>query len=625
MHLDQGRRVGVDPVGEVRQRGAAGQPDDVAVAARDLHAADGRRRHVVELLPPLLLALAAADRTPAATAAERTGRAAAATAAAATGTATGAAAEAATGRRRHRRDRRGHRHRRRHRHRRPDRRDDRHRRRHRDRRGSRHRRRDGRTPAAAGTAGRRDRPDGGPPAGRPGIMPGLGRGPPGPGPGRGPGRGPPGPAEPPGRAPPGPGRGAAGTRRRTRDRPDPDAGHRRTRARAAGGRGGRPGVGPWLTPKGLLPGPRGRPRGQAGRAGLLPAGRGRTRGRARGRAGRRGAGRARPAGGRPASGPGGRAGGGRRPLGRAGPAPGSAGPAGPAGPERPNGRTRLGAAGGRSGRPPWPPAGGPGRGPGPGAPARRPGRGPGVGAPSPVGLPAAGGNASLSRRATGGSIVEDALLTNSPISLSLARTTLLSTPSSFASSCTRALPATGLLVRSRAAARSAQLVGEHTHRWRFIGCSCRFDLPDLVGGRAPCPTSGVASETRCATYSRTVAASSGRSRAMRGRTPGAAPRDRGTRDPGAGRHLDQATDDVGRARAGDRPDPPPPRHATARRPANGSGSRRRCARAPTTSDGPRTVYPAGTASRRHPAAGHIPPRAGTETANHRTPSRTGHP
>src|SRR6185312_566558 len=97
-HLDQRRRVSVDPVGEVGQRGAAGQPDDVAVAARDLHAADGGSRHVVELLPPLLLALAAADRTPAATAAERTGRTAAATATAATGTATGTAAEATTGR-----------------------------------------------------------------------------------------------------------------------------------------------------------------------------------------------------------------------------------------------------------------------------------------------------------------------------------------------------------------------------------------------------------------------------------------------------------------------------------------------------------------------------------------------
>jgi len=47
---------------------------------------------------------------------------------------------------------------------------------------------------------------------------------------------------------------------------------------------------------------------------------------------------------------------------------------------------------------------------------------------------AGAGNCSRSRRATGGSMVDDALLTNSPISLSLARTVLLSSPSSFASS-----------------------------------------------------------------------------------------------------------------------------------------------------------------------------------------------
>jgi hypothetical protein len=53
--------------------------------------------------------------------------------------------------------------------------------------------------------------------------------------------------------------------------------------------------------------------------------------------------------------------------------------------------------------------------------------------------------ASRSRRATGASTVLDADFTYSPISCSLASTVLLSTPSSFASSCTRALPATALL------------------------------------------------------------------------------------------------------------------------------------------------------------------------------------
>jgi hypothetical protein len=62
------------------------------------------------------------------------------------------------------------------------------------------------------------------------------------------------------------------------------------------------------------------------------------------------------------------------------------------------------------------------------------------------------GYASRNLRATGASTVEDADFTNSPCSLSFARTSLLVTPSSFASSCTRALPATALLVRVRPAA-----------------------------------------------------------------------------------------------------------------------------------------------------------------------------
>ena len=63
-------------------------------------------------------------------------------------------------------------------------------------------------------------------------------------------------------------------------------------------------------------------------------------------------------------------------------------------------------------------------------------------APEP---PLPDGNESRSLRATGASTVEDADLTNSPRSLSLVSTSLLVTPSSFASSCTRALPATALL------------------------------------------------------------------------------------------------------------------------------------------------------------------------------------
>jgi hypothetical protein len=56
------------------------------------------------------------------------------------------------------------------------------------------------------------------------------------------------------------------------------------------------------------------------------------------------------------------------------------------------------------------------------------------------------GNESRNLRATGASTVEDADFTNSPRSFSLASTSLLVTPSSLASSCTRALPATALLI-----------------------------------------------------------------------------------------------------------------------------------------------------------------------------------
>ena len=55
---------------------------------------------------------------------------------------------------------------------------------------------------------------------------------------------------------------------------------------------------------------------------------------------------------------------------------------------------------------------------------------------------AAGGMASRSRRATGASTVDDADFTNSPMSCSLARTSLLVTPSSLASSWTRTFDTT---------------------------------------------------------------------------------------------------------------------------------------------------------------------------------------
>ena len=94
-HLHQRCRVGTDLVGEVAQRGAAGEPDGLALALADAHAADGGRLHLVEFLTLRALALAS---TPgrAAGATERALRAAAAATTGTAGTTTGAA-EAATG------------------------------------------------------------------------------------------------------------------------------------------------------------------------------------------------------------------------------------------------------------------------------------------------------------------------------------------------------------------------------------------------------------------------------------------------------------------------------------------------------------------------------------------------
>src|SRR5215469_16353480 len=100
-HLDERGRVHPDLVGEVTQRRAPGQPDDLAVPARDLHPADRGRLHVVELLAPLLARLAAARGTPAGTPDRALGAAATApaagTAAATTNTGTGATAGAPSG------------------------------------------------------------------------------------------------------------------------------------------------------------------------------------------------------------------------------------------------------------------------------------------------------------------------------------------------------------------------------------------------------------------------------------------------------------------------------------------------------------------------------------------------
>ncbi len=83
-------------------------------------------------------------------------------------------------------------------------------------------------------------------------------------------------------------------------------------------------------------------------------------------------------------------------------------------------------------------------------------------------------NDSRRRRATGASTVDDADFTNSPCSLSRARTSLLVTPSSLANSCTRALPAATDISISRGDSgrrRASGLAMTHGHR-DFTVCSC---------------------------------------------------------------------------------------------------------------------------------------------------------
>lgn len=103
----------------------------------------------------------------------------------------------------------------------------------------------------------------------------------------------------------------------------------------------------------------------------------------------------------------------------------------------------------------------------------------GLAAPPPADLPPP--NDSRSRRATGASTVDDADLTNSPCSVSRARTSLLVTPSSLANSCTRALPATTSPVyEATVVGRASGLAMTHGHR-DFTVCSCSL-LPVLLHG-----------------------------------------------------------------------------------------------------------------------------------------------
>jgi hypothetical protein len=91
------------------------------------------------------------------------------------------------------------------------------------------------------------------------------------------------------------------------------------------------------------------------------------------------------------------------------------------------------------------------------------------------------GNASLSLRTTGASTVEDALLTNSPWSFNHCKSALLSIPNSFASSWTRALPATVLLVLAGETSEKLRRPNQPGYRDMLIGKTRR----EARSSRAP--------------------------------------------------------------------------------------------------------------------------------------------
>ena len=99
-------------------------------------------------------------------------------------------------------------------------------------------------------------------------------------------------------------------------------------------------------------------------------------------------------------------------------------------------------------------------------------------------------NDSRRRRATGASTVDEADLTNSPCSLRRARTSLLVTPSSFANSCTRALPVATTSPSLEAAAGRPRLgfsydawsSGLHGVLMFFATCFSKWSTTGAVSG-----------------------------------------------------------------------------------------------------------------------------------------------
>jgi hypothetical protein len=200
-----------------------------------------------------------------------------------------------------------------------------------------------------------------------------------------------------------------------------------------------------------------------------------------------------------------------------------------------------------------------GRGPGAGAPEGVPGRdGTAVGRGPPPGrgrLPPPGRPLpeppesppdmdSRSLRATGASIVDDGDFTYSPRSCNLLRTCLLLTPSSLASSCTRALPATALPESRRPAADPLDLEPRvearswcDLHDWLMTGRPCF-----LVCRTRESP--GPRSRHRCGLGPARCPAVPGR--ATPAGTPSAARHDPGTPARGAARHPGRGAADAGR-------------------------------------------------------------------------------
>ena len=233
-------------------------------------------------------------------------------------------------------------------------------------------------------------------------------------------------------------------------------------------------------------------------------------------------------------------------------------------------------------------------------------------------LPLVCGNASRSLRATGASTVEDADFTNSPLSFSQARTVLLSTPSSLASSCTRALPATVLLRPARGSPRDLVLAHDGSHRCVLIACSSQFQLascsdsvilvlpqainqfrvPGIPGTGprwySPDPRRGARARPTARPRHGPGPRPAARASAAPAGTPGGAPRDRGTSGRDAHARPGPAAACGGRGRGR----PRPPRRAAGRLSPPDTGIPHRCVPAPHGA--PRTQFNSRSRSNRQP-------------------------